>query len=285
MVFTDTEIRLEHLQMTIRGHRCQTGTRHRILCLHGWLDNANSFKALLPLLNDSDTVAIDLPGHGLSDHSVEPYTIANNAHYVLQTARQLGWDSFHLVGHSMGGCIAPFAAVADPQSIQSLVLIDAAGPITETAAQLPDRLQQFHRELSKFHTYRSREFDRPEQAVESRLKATRMKHSSAALIIERQLQQTNSGSYQWRFDGKLRVASASYYTEEQVRSVLAGLSCPVQCILAESGYLIDKKQIHDRLASISNLQLKQLPGNHHLHMDTPEIVAVEINRFLSTLNG
>ena len=38
------------------------------LALHGWLDNAASFEPIAPLLEQCHLVAVDLPGHGLSDH-------------------------------------------------------------------------------------------------------------------------------------------------------------------------------------------------------------------------
>lgn len=278
MAFSDIEINLQQLNLTVRGRRYLNGDKHKVLCLHGWLDNANSFQPLMPLLNDCETVAIDLPGHGHSDHTTDPYTLANSAHYVLEVAEQLKWKDYHLLGHSMGGCIAPFAAVASPDCIQSLMFIDAAGPMTETAQQLPQRLGRFHRELKKFQSYQSRVFETKEHAVESRLKANKMNTESAALIIERQLRKTDQG-YHWRFDGKLRAASATYFTEEQVKAVLSAVTCPVQCILAEDGYLQEQK-FKQRLRCVENLDLITLPGNHHLHMDTPEAVAEEINRFL-----
>ncbi|KAH0616824.1 hypothetical protein JD844_028238 [Phrynosoma platyrhinos] len=40
-----------------------------VLCLHGWLDNANTFSKLIPLLpKDCYYMAIDFAGHGLSSH-------------------------------------------------------------------------------------------------------------------------------------------------------------------------------------------------------------------------
>ncbi|KAG8436443.1 hypothetical protein GDO86_007511, partial [Hymenochirus boettgeri] len=40
-----------------------------VLCLHGWLDNANSFDRLVPLLpKDHHYVALEFSGHGLSSH-------------------------------------------------------------------------------------------------------------------------------------------------------------------------------------------------------------------------
>lgn len=283
MPLSTIEIPLSYPKRVIRGLRHRCGTKHRILCLHGWLDNANSFKPMMPLLVDCDIVAIDFPGHGQSDHFAGAYSIAHYAHHVLQAAIQLGWDNFHLIGHSLGGCIAPFCAVADPKAITSLTLIDAAGPQSETAEQLPARFTRFHQDQINLRTYQSRVYESIDQAVESRLRATRMAPESARLIVERQLQQTDSG-YQWRFDPLLRAASANYYTEEQVKAILAAIECPVQCILADDGYIVNKPDLNDRLACVDILDVATLPGQHHLHMDTPEPVASIINQFLSKLD-
>ncbi|MGH8605107.1 MAG: alpha/beta fold hydrolase, partial [Gammaproteobacteria bacterium] len=39
-----------------------------LIALHGWLDNAASFDPLASYLDEFDLVALDLAGHGLSDH-------------------------------------------------------------------------------------------------------------------------------------------------------------------------------------------------------------------------
>lgn len=54
----------------------------RWLLLHGWLDNADSFSQLAPRLCAADAaifgdvVALDMAGHGLSDHRKAPYSAA-----------------------------------------------------------------------------------------------------------------------------------------------------------------------------------------------------------------
>ena len=46
-----------------------------IIFLHGWLDNSASFNSLIPKLNKHRCIAVDLPGHGYSEH------IASHAYY------------------------------------------------------------------------------------------------------------------------------------------------------------------------------------------------------------
>ena len=41
----------------------------RWLLLHGWLDNAATFEPLARLMDDCVIVAVDLTGHGKSDHA------------------------------------------------------------------------------------------------------------------------------------------------------------------------------------------------------------------------
>ena len=277
-----TEITLGVEGRKLAALKTKSGNQHRILCVHGWLDNANSFKPLLPLINNAEIVALDLPGHGHSDHQ-SIYSLATEAHTVLAAANSLNWDSFTLVGHSLGGCIAPFATVAAKDRIEKLVLIEAAGPRSEPPQSLPARLTQFHQDMSKLGKYGSRLFDSVEQAIESRLRANKMTNESAKLIVERQLKEIHVDGgikWQWRFDSKLRISSPSYFTEGQVQSVLASIECQVLCILADKGYLTNRDETDDRLKSIKDLTVKKLKGHHHLHLDNPQAVAKEINQFL-----
>ena len=278
-------IEIELSDLTIHGltYGEETSDITNVLCLHGWLDNANSFRPLLPLIPELNAVAIDLPGHGRSGHlnQAVPYTIASSAHYVLQTAEALGWESFHLVGHSLGGCIGPVCAIAASDRVQSLTMIDALGPISEHPDKLPDRLRRFHREMSMRNHSTARVFENIEQAVESRMKAATLEYESARLIIERQLKTTAAG-LQWRFDPKLRAASPSYFTEEQVQSILSAISCPALCIVASQGYLANNKHLENRTKCVKALKVKTLPGHHHLHLDNPEPVADTISRFIQT---
>ncbi len=278
-----TEITIEVNGVNLSALKSISGNKHKILCIHGWLDNAASFRPLLPLVQDAEIIAIDLPGHGHSDHQASIYSLATQAHTVLATADALGWDNFSVIGHSLGGCIAPFATVASPARIESLVLIEALGPRSEPPESLPDRLSQFHYDMQRPDKYKSRLFDSVDQAIESRLRVNKMSEDSARLIIERQLKQVEHNGrtkWQWRFDSNLRIASPSYFTEDQVQSVLNAIDCPTLCILANDGYLTDRAETVQRLSCIKKISHVSLPGHHHLHLDSPQPAADEINKFL-----
>ncbi len=64
---------MHHLKISsgykIAYQRWGAGNKIKVLCLHGWLDNSNSFALLGPHLaenEDFEVVAVDHVGHGLS---------------------------------------------------------------------------------------------------------------------------------------------------------------------------------------------------------------------------
>ncbi|KAM6137094.1 LOW QUALITY PROTEIN: serine hydrolase-like protein 2 [Pterocles gutturalis] len=88
---------------------------HPVLCLHGWLDNANTFDKLIPLLpRDCYYVAMDFSGHGLSSHrpAGSPYHFLDYVTDVCRVAAALQWRRFTLMGHSMGGSVAGMVSKA-----------------------------------------------------------------------------------------------------------------------------------------------------------------------------
>ncbi|CAK8682007.1 unnamed protein product [Clavelina lepadiformis] len=88
----------------IAGKVLGDSTNPPVLCIHGWLDNCNTFDNLIPLLpKENFFVFIDLPGHGLSSH-LPPGMFYSRDHYVFvvdQIANYFSWATFNLLGHSL----------------------------------------------------------------------------------------------------------------------------------------------------------------------------------------
>lgn len=265
----------------IRQRNTRRDDQPRMLCVHGWLDNANSFVPLMPYLPAFDMVAIDLPGHGYSDYLPGGYHMHELAFLFYRVMEQLQWSECHLMGHSLGACLLPILAVANPPCVQSLIMIDGVGPLSGPVSEQTKRLKKAMQNRLQPERFESRVFADKQAAIEARMQAATIHPASAKLIIDRQVQQTDKG-YTWRFDKAWRYASWQYQTEEQVQDLLQAITCPTLAVVADEGYLAGRDSTDERLACIKHLETSILPGNHHLHMDTPEPIAAAINGFLQT---
>ncbi len=73
-------------------------------------------------------LALDLPGHGLSDRGDFPYSLPFYAEVLKKWLLQIGGAGpFVLVGHSMGGQISMRLSLDAPELISHLVLVAPAG--------------------------------------------------------------------------------------------------------------------------------------------------------------
>ena len=115
-----------------------------LLALHGWLDNAASFSLLAPLLKSHYLVALDLSGHGLTDHrsADASYQIWDDLPEIDIVTRALGWERFGVLGHSRGAVIATLLASAMPERVERLVLLDGLSPEPVSASQFPQQLRR-----------------------------------------------------------------------------------------------------------------------------------------------
>lgn len=117
---------------TVRAIECGDANPARtVLCVHGWACSVYSYRRLMPLLAERGmrAIAIDLPGHGLSEKPDDPqlYTLDALVGCVIATLDELGIERCVLVGHSMGGPICARAAVVAPGRVGGLALLAPAG--------------------------------------------------------------------------------------------------------------------------------------------------------------
>ena len=265
------------------GEGSDADGRPRALCLHGWLDTAASFAPLAERLGDAvELVAIDLPGHGHSDHADAGYTLFDMALAARRAIDALGWERCAVVGHSLGANVAPWLAAAAPDVVTRLVLIEGLGPYTEEADALPARLARAFEDRLDAGKFEPRDFASLDEAVDHRLRHARMERASARLIMERQTMAVDGGGVRWRFDPALRHASAEYRTEAQVLAVLGAIRCPTLVVLAEDGMPLRRDDAAARLDALPDAHRVVLPGAHHLHMDAPDAVADAIRDFVAT---
>lgn len=253
----------------------------RVLALHGWLDNAASFVPLAPYLDDVDLVAIDLPGHGRSAH-LPPgadYSFAGALHSVLDAADALGWDTFALLGHSMGAGIGSLVAAGCPQRIERGVFIEALGALAEVPERTVKRMREAVAATRALPGKRLRVFPDIEPAIRARMQANELSEPVARLLVERGVVEVDGG-YVWSSDPRLTLPTMTRMTESQIRDLVQGIECPARAIFADPAqpYLPDALR-RERVALMPQGELIVLPGGHHLHMEQPQDIAAAIGDF------
>ena len=117
-----------------------------VICLHGFPDNAGSFRHQLPALAKAGFRAISVTLRGYEcasipengDYSVE--AIASDIYAVID---QLDQGPVHLVGHDWGAAIAYNAAAAAPHHFKSLttMAVPHAGRFARDGLRIPRQLK------------------------------------------------------------------------------------------------------------------------------------------------
>lgn len=265
-----------------------------VIALHGWLDNSASFDVLAPQLDNVQCLAVDLAGHGLSDHRVGlvDYPIWSEIAAIYAIADQMGWSRFALLGHSRGAMMSFLAAGIYPERITSLILIDSIVPTVITSEQVTERVvksieeiqRRVHRPLSLYSTY--------DDALKARClsRFAPVGRQTAQLLASRGLREVE-GQYHWHADGKIWAASNIALTHEMVLAFaqkIADQRIPTSLILADQGliemtgaapeFVRGCRQVSQKIEA----QEVVVSGGHFLHMEQgQEEVVAHINEIFA----
>ena len=90
-------------------------------CWQNWLENIPYFA------RSHRVIAVDLPGFGASPMPPWELTIPAYGRFLRDFCERLGVDRCSLVGNSMGGFVATEVAITDPERVDDLTLVSAAG--------------------------------------------------------------------------------------------------------------------------------------------------------------
>lgn len=284
MSLTPRELNLPLAWGNLAGLHWQRPGQPRVLCLHGWLDNAASFVPLSRHLQDCDVVALDFAGHGKSSHRppAARYYFSEYLYDLDAALDALGWDRCNIIGHSMGGGIACHLAAALPERVERLVLLDAVGSLANPPGQTAHRLRESCLSVRKQGraSSRLRPYPSVAAAMHARRRDSDLSEQAARLLCERSLRHTGS-HYQWCTDPRLNWRSPVLMTDDQVLDLLAAIRAPVLAITSVKvlDYL-GEETMHRRLAAISDCRHVAVGGHHHFHMEQPETIEGLVSGFL-----
>ena len=112
-----------------------------LVLVHGYTGSRDDFREHLPALaRHGRTLAVDLRGHGEASNPgrASAYSLEQLRDDLAAALPALDASPCDLLGHSMGGMVALRYALAHPERVQSLVLMDT----TASAPPLPDPMRK-----------------------------------------------------------------------------------------------------------------------------------------------
>ncbi|WP_299071683.1 alpha/beta hydrolase [uncultured Paraglaciecola sp.] len=253
-----------------------------ILALHGWLDNANSFKPLAEHLTDYYIIAVDFVGHGQSSHrsAGAHYHLTDYVHDIHELVESQQWGSFILMGHSMGGIISCIYASCYPEHVSKLISIESFGPMTKETQSSPTQLRDAIQSRLKAQKSEPKHPKSIERTVVARTMVGDIKPESARLLVSRNIREENDRLF-FTTDRRLRTLSSLRMTGHQAKAFMENIQCPMLMISGSQGYESMRKVLQKRLTWVKDLTVAECEGYHHLHMDNPVSVAVKVAEFLN----
>ena len=123
MAYQETAVRRDQHRIHVRDH---PGEGPPIILMHGFPDNLHLYDRLVPYLSPPRRVVLfDFLGWGSSDKpSGYPYTAANQAGDLDAVITQLGLEEVTLVVHDASGPPGIDWALAHPERVAGLVLLN-----------------------------------------------------------------------------------------------------------------------------------------------------------------
>ena len=160
-----------------------------------------------------------------------------------------GWDSFGLLGHSMGAGIASIYAATFPEKIKALIMLDLIKPVSRRVDELLDRTRQAVESRLELETKMAsrpeKVYPTHEEALARLLESSTFMHGkdnvteeSAAIMLQRGAKQVQclwttfedfdqvEGGWQYTRDRRLQVTSLYGLPPEFLLEFCRNIRCP-----------------------------------------------------------
>ncbi|MFC1553258.1 2-succinyl-6-hydroxy-2,4-cyclohexadiene-1-carboxylate synthase [candidate division KSB1 bacterium] len=251
---------------------------HPLLFIHGFLGDSRDWDEVIALLeNKYYVITIDLPGHGKSAglNCEKEHAFSKTAHNIIDILNYLDIRKCSVIGYSMGGRIALYTSLTEPDRFNSLFLESASfGIISEIEREkryrddilLADEIE--NSEISEFvekwysqPIFRSLSQHPKFESVKEKRAANDRKRIAEAL---RMLSVGNQPSL-WEEIKKLKIP-VIYFAGELDKKY-----CKTAEELTGISFIVNKIIVKD--------------CGHNVHLEKPEVYCKELERYINYSGG
>jgi pimeloyl-ACP methyl ester carboxylesterase len=265
----DNIVEVEGTPIVYRGWNLEAGDLPGLVLIHGFRAHARWWDHIAPsLARTHRVVAINLSGMGDSGHRAT-YSRAQHGREIMAVAGACGFDPVTLVAHSYGAISSIMAAIAEPDQVRRLVIIDSALP---TAADVGHQIP-----VPPFRIYPTRE-----AAVERfRLIPPGEWPVSAILayIASHSVRETPEG-WTWKFDQD----AATSMNLDRYREALFGVPVPTDVIYGMQSEIMtpERRAMAAEIAPLCGPPVPIACAHHHIMIEQPIALVAAIEALLAT---
>ncbi|XP_049867363.1 probable serine hydrolase [Pectinophora gossypiella] len=285
----------------VAGKLWGTGSDRPILAVHGWQDNAGTWDPLIPLLykemnNNRPILAIDFPGHGLSSWlppgmNYYSWELPRFIHYLKEYFK---WDKVSILGHSMGSIAGFRYATVFPDDVDFYIAVDILIYDDYDIHFVVDKYSAVFKKA--LMTQKRLDIEPPSYTREEMIKKWHMGTlksvalESVPYLLERGTRPSKQDPNKFYFSRDSRLKFTLFNPEDKkfVEALILRLKCPTLYIKAvDSPFAVDEFAVSmaDMIAKNNEkYEIQYLPGTHHIHLNTPELVLPVIMQFLRKYN-
>jgi len=233
-------------------------------------------------------VAPDLRGHGDSDCAIGGmYTQSDFVLDVVQLLDAIDEYPVRILGHSLGGAVALHYTGTYPEKVHKVSSIEGLGPPPEMFDRLRgkaawERMSDWIERMQDLARRQPRRYPSLEEAAERMQEAN--KHLSAEQarhLTIHGVARNEDGSYSWKFDNYVRALGPYQFSEDDVRSIWARITCPTLLVRGTESWASDPEQ-DGRITAFQNARLSNYEGaGHWVHHDRLERFVAEVREFFA----
>ena len=234
------------------------------------MDNAASFDFIAPHIHNAEILALDLSGHGCSDHRsyLGAYNIWQDLIEILMVADRMEWKTFSVMGHSRGSVIGMLLAGCFPERVMSNVMIEWVLPDFSDIVSVPQQIAKSISSSLLLHHRARHYYDTKESAVLARVNGKFPVLPEAASALAQRGVHHEEGGYFWSSDPKLLAPSEIKLSQVDVQECIDAFAKKSLVILGDKGLLAQHVNHVAWIRDNPKLAIHFIPGDHHLHMSS-----------------
>lgn len=251
-----SDVHIDNFNYSIIGQN----PKQRIVFVHGLMAFSANWRKIANFLeSDFQSLIYDQRGHGRSFKPEQGYTPQDLAEDLNKITDELGWNSFHLVGHSMGARVAMVFAYHYPEKVRTLCLEDMGASVQ------PESYKYYENMLNIVPTpFENKESVKRFFQQQFLQKFTPHENPEVlSTFLQANIEERENGYYDWKFSkrGIVEIVRQGHVKDRWLE--LSSFKMPVLLIRGQNSHVLRSDEYQKMLEINPNITGYEVSGAGH----------------------